>query len=146
MANNRIDVYVHDTNGSSSGGIQENNTTARAIQSNQNNVASKNNFATKGMAVATTIASGAFNYVTSNVGTITGNQQAQQQVNNAMTLIQTGSMFFINPTMAMANVGLQLATTAIDENIRKNKASVGLAQARARAGYTNDNAANYRRR
>lgn len=150
MANNRIDVYLHDQVGSGAnqnGAIQnENITPARAMQRNSNPTASKNIMATKGMVVASTIASGAFNYITSNVGEYTGNSQAQTQVNNAMELGQTAAMFFVNPTLAMVNVGLKLGTTAIDENIRKRKESVGLAQAQARAGYPNGYVANYRKR
>ena len=143
---NRIDVYVHDTSGGSTPSVQENLTASKVISLNQNNVAAKNQMATKGMVVASTIASGAFNYVTSNVGTLTGNQQAQQQVNNVVQVGQTAAMFFASPVMASVNVGMQLATTAIDEGIRRRKESVVLAQTRARAGYTTDNVANYRRR
>lgn len=150
MANNRIDVYLHDQVGSGAnqiGAIQnENITPARAMQQNSNNTASKNIMATKGMVVASVVASGTFNYITSNVGNYTGNSQTQQQINNMMELGQSGALFFLNPTMAIANVGLKLGTTAIDENIRKSKASVGLAQAQARAGYPNGYVANYRKR
>lgn len=148
MADNRIDLYIHEQAGIANTGAisSENGTTARVFQSQTvTQAAAQNTAATKGMVVASTIASGAFNYVTSNVGKYTGSQMAQQNVNNAMTLVQTGAMFFINPALAISNIGLQIATTAIDEAFRKSQESVGLSQARARAGYT-ANAASYRRR
>ncbi|MBO5711896.1 MAG: hypothetical protein J6R47_03570 [Acholeplasmatales bacterium] len=113
-------------------------------EENPQSIINKNKSST--LAAASMIAVGGFNYVTSNIGSLTGNQQNQATINKISTMAQSTAMFFLNPIMASANVGMQLATTAIDENIRRSKDSVALAQARARAGYTEDNAANYRRR
>ena len=97
------------------------------------------------IAAATMIASGTLNYVTSNLGSWSGNQQVQSIVNKVSTGVQIGAMALASPVTAATYVGLQLATTAIDENTRRRRESVSVAQARARAGYTTD-AASYRKR
>lgn len=100
----------------------------------------------KAIAVASMLGQQSFSYIASNIGTLTGSKQKQQKVDNAMQLASIAGMSLVSPGTAAATVGIQLATTAVSENNRKQKETVGLAQARARAGYTNDNAANYRRR
>ena len=68
----------------------------------------------KGLAVASMVASQTFNYMTSNVGKWTGSTRLQTGVNNAMQVFSIGAMAYISPAIAIANVGINLATTAID--------------------------------
>lgn len=144
-SNNRIDLYLHELGNKTTSGTGESNTASQQLSKNDSVAVAEAKSVTKGMMVASTIASGAFRYVTSNVGKYTGNSAYQNAVNNAQTLFETASMFIVNPLLGAANVGMQLATTAIDENFRRKQESVSVAQARARAGYTTD-AASYRKR
>ena len=88
----------------------------------------------KGLAVATMIAQQTFNYMTSNVGKWTGSTAKQQQVNNAMQLISICAMAYISPAIAIANVGINLATTAIDTAYEQRWDSYSKEYARKRAG------------
>lgn len=88
----------------------------------------------KGLAVASMVASQTFNYMTSNVGKWTGSTAKQQQVNNAMQLISIGAMAYISPAIAIANVGINLATTAIDTAYEQRWDSYSKEYARKRAG------------
>jgi hypothetical protein len=144
-SNNRIDLYLHELGNKTTSVTGESNTASQQLSKNDSVAVAEAKSVTKGMMVASTIASGAFRYVASNVGKYTGNSAYQTTVNNAQTLFETGAMFLVNPLLGAANVGMQLATTAIDENFRRKQESVSLAQARARAGYTTD-AASYRKR
>lgn len=144
-SNNRIDLYLHELGNKTTSGTGESNTASQQLSKNDSVAVAEAKSVTKGMMVAQTIGMGAFRYVTSNVGKYTGSGFKQTAVNNAQTLFETGAMFVMNPLLAVANVGMQLGTTAIEENFRKKQESVSVAQARARAGYTTD-AASYRKR
>ena len=143
--NNRIDLYLHEIGNKANVGANESNTVSRVVSQNDSVTTAQSKAVSKGMMVAQTIGMGAFRYVTSNVGKYTGSSFKQTAVNNAQTLFETGAMFVMNPLLAVANVGMQLGTTAIEENFRKKQESVTIAQQRARAGYTTD-VASYRKR
>lgn len=70
----------------------------------------------KSLAVASMITNQTYNYMTSNVGKWTGSTQTQTQVNNinnVMQIVGISTMSYVSPVVAIANVGINLATTAI---------------------------------
>lgn len=74
----------------------------------------KNQDDSKTLAVASMIGSQSFNYMTSNVGKWTGSTQTQTNISNMMQLVSIGAMAYVSPAIAIANVGINLATTAMD--------------------------------
>lgn len=106
----------------------------------------QNKSSQKAIAIASMIGQQSFSYIAHNVGTMTGNTQTQTKIDNILQIASTASIALISPATAVASAGLQLGTTAITESIRKSRAEVELSQARARAGYSSGNVANYRRR
>ena len=88
----------------------------------------------KGLAVATMIAQQTFNYMTSNIGKWTGSTRLQTGVNNAMQVFSIGAMAYVSPVIAVANVGINLATTAIDTAYEQRWDSYSKEYARKRAG------------
>ena len=108
--------------------INEKNGSIKSKEVKQNQALSKS------LAVASMVASQTFNYMTSNVGKWTGSTAKQQQVNNAMQLISIGAMAYISPAIAIANVGINLATTAIDTAYEQRWDSYSKEYARKRAG------------
>ncbi len=143
---NEIRVVIEDKTGSG-GGSTENLTSQKASTnaSAQTPQSATNRTYMKGLATASMIASGAFNYMTSNVGKYTGNSHYQTFVNNLQQGVQIGAMAVINPYLAIGAVAVQGITYALDENFRRRQESVELGQARARAGYSNQNAVVSRR-
>lgn len=153
-----VRIYVNfgsDTNFRTNQGVEESsvmndNNNGAAIVGNTNTINnvqaknSKNKAAV--LAMGKMMALQSINYGLSNVGQWSGNEQNQVAINNVQDLVGIGIMASASPWLAVGTVGFKLATTAIDENIRKRKESVGLAQAQARAGYPNGYVANYRKR
>lgn len=90
--------------------------------------------ASKGLAVASMVASQTFNYMTSNVGKWTGSTQQQTQINNAMQLVSIGAMAYVSPAIAVANVGINIATTAMDTAYEQRWDSYNKEYARKRVG------------
>ena len=88
----------------------------------------------KGLAVATMIAQQTFNYMTSNIGKWTGSTRLQTGVNNAMQVFSIGAMAYVSPVIAVANVGINLATTAMDTAYEQQWDSYSKEYARKRAG------------
>lgn len=88
----------------------------------------------KGLAVATMIAQQTFNYMTSNVGKWTGSTRLQTGVNNAMQVFSIGAMAYVSPVVAVANVGINLATTAMDTAYEQQWDSYSKEYARKRVG------------
>ena len=88
----------------------------------------------KDLAVATMIAQQTFNYMTSNVGKWTGSTRIQTGVNNALQLISIGAMFKISPAVAVANIGVNLATTAMNTTYEQRWDAYSKEYARKRAG------------
>lgn len=77
-----------------------------------------------------------FGYITSNIGKWTGSSRTQQNVNNTLQFAQTVGMIAINPTVGLINLGLNLATTAIDTAWEQKWDRLQSQQALARAGYS----------
>lgn len=77
-----------------------------------------------------------FGYITSNLGKWTGSSRTQQSINNTLQFAQTVGMIAINPVAGLVNVGLNLATTAIDTAWEQKWDRVQSQQALARAGYS----------
>ena len=88
----------------------------------------------KGLAVATMIAQQTFNYMTSNVGKWTGSTRKQTAINNTMQLVSIGAMAYVSPVVAVANVGINLATTAMDTAYEQKWDAYSKEYARKRAG------------
>ena len=68
----------------------------------------------KGLAIASMDAQQTFNYMTSNICKWTGSTRLQTGVNNAMQVFSIGAMAYVSPAIAIANIGLNIATTAMD--------------------------------
>lgn len=100
------------------------------------NEAVQNNKKSRSLAIASMVASRSFSYATSNVGKWTGSQRTQQSVNNTMELAQIGAMAFVSPAMAIATVGMNLATTAFDTAWEQKWDKLKSEQMLARAGYS----------
>lgn len=94
----------------------------------------KNQTESKALAVASMISNQSFNYMKSNVGKWTGSTRTQTQVNNAMQLASLGAMLYVSPAIAVANVGLNLATTAMDTAYEQRWDKYAKEQAQKRAG------------
>lgn len=88
----------------------------------------------KSLAVATMIAQQTFNYMTSNIGKWTGSTRLQTGVNNAMQVFSIGAMAYVSPVIAVANVGINLATTAMDTAYEQQWDSYSKEYARKRVG------------
>ena len=143
---NEIRVVIEDKTGSG-GGSTENLTPQKASTnaSAQTPQSATNRTYMKGLATASMIASGAFNYMTSNVGKYTGSSHTQNLVNNIQQGIQLGAMAIVNPYLALGAIAVQGISYVLDENWRKRQESVELGQARARAGYSSSDAVTSRR-
>ena len=115
----QIRVVITDERGGqdSISGVATTQTTNGAVTSNniiKNNKVKENNDNSQALAIASMVASQSFNYMTSNVGKWTGSTQKQTAISNTMQLVGIGAMAYINPLIAIANVGMNLATTAMD--------------------------------
>ena len=138
QGNARIDVYIHtNEQGEQTSTIQDNSSNKAMSEAAPKTVEGANSKKQmKGLATAAMIATGMFNYMTSNVGKYTGNSHNQAIVNNIHQAIQIGAMAIVNPYLAIGAVAVQGISYALDENWRKRQESVELGQARARAGYS----------
>jgi hypothetical protein len=135
----QIKVTITDETGgtdsvSSSSSTPSNTTINKKNGSIKSKEVKKSQDDSKALAVASMIGSQAFNYMTSNVGKWTGSSAKQQQVNNAMQLVSIGAMAYVSPAIAIANVGINLATTAMDTAYEQRWDSYSKEQARKRAG------------
>lgn len=88
----------------------------------------------KDLAVASMIAQQTFNYMTSNIGKWTGSTRIQTGVNNALQLVSIGAMFKVSPAVAVANIGVNLATTAMNTAYEQRWDAYSKEYARKRAG------------
>ena len=134
----QIKVLITDETGGSSSVSSSSTTPVSSTVNANGKVKSKevkqSDDNSKGLAIASMVAQQTFNYMTSNVGKWTGSTVKQQQVNNAMQLISIGAMAYISPAIAIANVGINLATTAIDTAYEQRWDSYSKEYARKRAG------------
>lgn len=93
----------------------------------------------KALSIAAMLGRNALSYTTSNIGKWTGSSRYQTAVDNAKEIGSIMALATINPGLAAATVGMQLATTAID-NYHDTKWEARTAnQARARAGLDSNN-------
>lgn len=68
----------------------------------------------KSIAIAAMLGQQSFSYITSNVGKWTGSQRSQTTINNITQLGSLAAMAYVSPGLALATIGMSLATTAID--------------------------------
>lgn len=135
----QIKVTITDETGSSSNVSSSSakpvSTTINTKNGSINSKEVKENQAfSKSLAVASMVASQSFNYMTSNVGKWTGSTRKQTQINNAMQLVSIGAMAYVSPAIAIANVGINLATTAMDTAYEQEWDKYAKDYARKRAG------------
>ena len=134
----QIKVLITDeTGGSSSVSSSSAKPVSSTINSNgkvKSKEVKKSDDNSKGLAVATMIAQQTFNYMTSNVGKWTGSTRKQTGVNNAMQVFSIGAMAYVSPVIAVANVGINLATTAMDTAYEQKWDAYSKEYARKRAG------------
>lgn len=95
-----------------------------------------NKMKSKGVAIGAMVASKSFSYVTSNIGKWTGSNARQQTINNIQQGASIAMLAAINPYVAIASVGLNIATTIIDETYERKWSERSARQAQARAGYS----------
>jgi hypothetical protein len=115
----QIKVTITDDRGTSSTTTAPSTTSVSSTINAQNgSIKSKevkeNQTSSKGLAVASMVASQTFNYMTSNVGKWTGSTHTQTNISNMMQLVSIGAMAYVSPVIVVANVGINLATTAMD--------------------------------
>lgn len=134
----QIKVTITDETGSSSSVSSSSTTPVSSTVNANGKVKSKevkqSDDNSKDLAVATMIAQQTFNYMTSNVGKWTGSTRIQTGVNNALQLVSIGAMFKISPVVAVANIGVNLATTAMNTAYEQRWDAYSKEYARKRAG------------
>ena len=134
----QIKVLITDeTGGSSSVSSSSAKPVSSTINSNgkvKSKEVKKSDDNSKGLAVATMIAQQTFNYMTSNIGKWTGSTRKQTAINNTMQLVSIGAMAYVSPVVAVANVGINLATTAMDTAYEQKWDAYSKEYARKRAG------------
>lgn len=95
----------------------------------------QNKASQKSLAIASMVAQQSFSYITSNVGRYTGNVHNQTTVDNIMQMASIGAMAYISPGLAMATIGVNIASAAIsnleDQKWDKKQSEISM----ARAGY-----------
>ena len=90
---------------------------------------------TKAIGVAAMVGSRSLSYVSSNVGKWTGNSKNQTTANNIQQIVGIGAMAVVSWPVALATVGINMATTAIDTGIEQKWDKRQSQQNLARAGY-----------
>ena len=134
----QIKVLITDETGSvssiSSSSSKPVSSTVNANGKVKSKEVKQNDDNSKSLAVATMIAQQTFNYMTSNIGKWTGSTRLQTGVNNAMQVFSIGAMAYVSPIVAVANVGINLATTAMDTAYEQQWDSYSKEYARKRVG------------
>ena len=134
----QIKVTITDETGSSSSVSSSSTTPVSSTVNANGKVKSKevkqSDDNRNSLAVATMIAQQTFNYMTSNIGKWTGSTRLQTGVNNAMQVFSIGAMAYVSPVIAVANVGINLATTAMDTAYEQQWDSYSKEYARKRVG------------
>lgn len=134
----QIKVTITDeTGGSSSVSSSSTKPVSSTVNANgkvKSKEVKQNDDNSKDLAVATMIAQQTFNYMTSNVGKWTGSTRIQTGVNNALQIVSIGAMFKISPAVAVANIGVNLATTAMNTAYEQRWDAYSKEYARKRAG------------
>lgn len=134
----QIKVTITDETGSSTSvSSSSTNPVSSTVNANgkiKSKEVKQNDDNSKDLAVATMIAQQTFNYMTSNVGKWTGSTRIQTGVNNALQLVSIGAMFKVSPAVAVANIGVNLATTAMNTAYEQRWDAYSKEYARKRAG------------
>lgn len=134
----QVKVLITDDRGYSDSKVSSSSTLTSQTVDKNGKIKSKevnaNDKNSKSLAVASMIASQSFNYMTSNIGKWTGSTAKQQQYNNIMQMIGIGAMAYISPAVAIASVGINIATTSLDTAYEQRWDSYSKEYARKRAG------------
>lgn len=125
-------------NNGSNVSIEQNNFSAEeTILNNPSKSLSRTKVAA--ISVATMIGRRTISYATSNISKWTGNSQIQNRINTYGEVANIAMMTAINPLLGLANIGVNLATTAIDTAYEQKWDRRRSIQALSRAGYTSKN-------
>jgi hypothetical protein len=135
----QIKVIITDETGeassvSSSSSTPSNTTINKKNGSIKSKEVKKNQDDSKALAVASMIGSQSFSYMTSNVGKWTGSTKIQTNISNVVQLSSVGAMAYVNPALAIANVGVNLATTAMNTAYEQRWDSYSKEYAKKRVG------------
>ena len=103
--------------------------------SKENKVSKNTSKKINAIAFASMVATRSFDYLTSNVGKWTGDHRNQTNINNAMQALSLAALFKISPLAAAADIGLNLAMTAIDNRYEDFWENKRLSQMQKSAGY-----------
>jgi hypothetical protein len=142
----QIKVTITDETGgsssvSSSSSTPSNTTINKKNGSIKSKEVKKNQDDSKSLAIASMIGSQSFNYMSSNVGKWTGSTQTQTNISNAVQLNSIVAMAYVSPAIAIANIGVNLATTVMNTTYEQkwdayqkeyNRIRVGEAKGRGR--------------
>jgi hypothetical protein len=112
----QIKILITDDRGNVES-VSSNNSTSTINKSNgkiENDSVKKNDKKSRNLAVASMVAKQSFNYMTNNIGKWTGSTRNQTSIDNAMQVFSIGALAYINPVLAIANVGVNIATTAVN--------------------------------
>lgn len=104
-----------------------------------NNTSVNNTAKMKGIAIAAMVGQRSLSYLTSNVGKYTGDSRKQTMVNNITEGVSLAALAYVNPYIAVASVGIKIATTIADENYKRTWNEREVNNARAKAGYSSAN-------
>lgn len=91
--------------------------------------------ASKSLAIASMLGKQAFNYAVSNVGKWLGDKHVQATINNATEMVGYGILAYINPALAVAAVGVRVATAAADQAWENKQNEIASQRKLARAGF-----------
>lgn len=134
----QVKVLITDTRGTSDSVSSSSSSVNSTINPENGSIKSKEvkdkQKFSKSLAVASMVTSQTFNYMTSNIGKWTGSTARQNAVNNVMQLVGIGAMAYVSPAIAIANVGINLATTSLDTAYEQKWDSYSKEYARKRAG------------
>ena len=139
MPNEIYVKIVDETSGSkdNNAGVSE-SLTAQAQMRKQNPTSSEtatNIKKTKAIAIASMIGARSLQYISSNVGKWMGDSRYQTAVNNIQQIVGIGATAIISWPVALAKVGMDIGTTALDTYIEQKWDKRRSNQNLARAGY-----------
>lgn len=109
--------------------------TLDSISSDNSLMLSKNSGSTTSLIVTKMFVGSIVNQATSNVGKYMGDRHTQTQVSNFNSLVGIGFTALKNPYLAIAEVGINLTTTAIDNWYEQKWDRRASKQRMARLGY-----------
>lgn len=89
---------------------------------------------------------GMINGTLNRIGDLTGNYQAQMNINNAMQIAQIGMAFIINPVAGAVSLASTLAFGVVDEYISRRNANIQASYLRDITGESASKESRYRGR